>query len=306
LIVLFSGGTGTPKLLQGLIELVPQEEISVVVNTAEDCWLPHGYFSPDVDTVLYTLSGLIDDEVWHGIKGDTFFTHRQLLALGHDEVLNIGDRDRATHIYRGALMRRGLRLSETIEILRKTLGVRGRVYPMSDDPVETVISTPEKDMGLHEFWVEKKGSPTVTGITIRDAEKATPTPGVVDAILSADGIIIGPSNPVSSILPIISIPPIRKALKARKNRVAVSPVIGRKPVSGPADKFMKALGFEPTSRGTAELYEGLVDHFVVDIRDEELYLEETEVYRTDTIMNNLEKKRALAEFLLGILNISYH
>lgn len=304
MITILSGGTGTPKLIQGLTELLPQEEISVVVNTAEDCWLPHGYFSPDVDTVLYTLAGIIDDAVWHGIKGDTFTTHSRLLALGHKEVLKIGDNDRATHIHRGYLMRQGLKLSEVTEILRKKLGITSRVYPMSDDPVETTITTPEKDMSLHEFWVEKKGNPQVTAVKLKSVEKAKPCPGALEAIKSADGIIIGPSNPVTSILPIISIPSLRRVLKNRENRLAVSPIIGGKPVSGPADKFMRSLGIEPTSRGVARLYNGLTDFFIIDTADKEFHAEDMKILKTDTVMNSPEKKKALAEFVLRILNIS--
>jgi LPPG:FO 2-phospho-L-lactate transferase len=304
MIVVLSGGTGTPKLLQGLVEVMPSEDICVVVNTAEDCWLPHGYFSPDVDTVLYTLAGIIDDEVWHGIKGDTFTTHRSLNALGCKEVLRIGDQDRATHIYRGAMMRSGMRLSEAVDVLRRSLGVESMVYPMSDDPVKTVIHTPEGGMGLHEFLVERKAMPRVSGITIEGADSARPCPGLLDAVASADGIIIGPSNPVSSILPIISIPALREALRSRGNRLAVSPIIGTRPVSGPADKFMRALGRQSTSKGVAELYSGLIDYFVVDVRDNDLDIEGARVIRADTVMSSLDKKRGLAEFVLGILNIS--
>lgn len=304
MIVLLSGGTGTPKLLQGLLRILPAEDICVIVNTAEDSWLPHGYFSPDVDTVLYTFAGIIDDEVWHGIKDDSFYTHKSLLELGYDEILKIGDRDRATHIYRGILMRQGHSLSRAIEELRLALGVKGRVYPMSDDPVKTVISTPEKDMDLHEFWVENKGSPEITGIKIEGALKARPCLKALEAIESADGIIIGPSNPVSSILPIISIPGIKRALRSRNNRIAVSPIIGNKPVSGPADKFMRALGVEPTPRGVAELYEGLIDYIVIDSDDEKFEIDGVKILKTDILMNSSRRKKALAEFVLRALNIS--
>jgi LPPG:FO 2-phospho-L-lactate transferase len=304
MIVLLSGGTGTPKLLQGLIESIPPDEISVVVNTGEDFWLPHGYFSPDIDTVLYTLSGVIDDDAWHGIKGDSYTTHSRLLELGHDEVLKIGDKDRAIHIYRGRLMRQGLKLSEVTERLRMTLRIKSRVYPMSDDPVKTVIITPDKDMSLHEFWVENKGSPQVTGINLRGIKEARPCSGALKAIKSAEGIVIGPSNPVSSILPIISIPELRKALVSKKNRVAISPIVGNRPVSGPADKFMRALGMHPSARGVAELYKGLIDFYVIDAADKKFEIEGLKVLKTGIIMDSLEKKKALARYILGILNIS--
>jgi LPPG:FO 2-phospho-L-lactate transferase len=304
MIVLLSGGTGTPKLLQGLMRLLPQEEISVVVNTAEDTWLPHGYFSPDMDTVLYTLAGIIDDEAWHGIKGDTYHTHHRLLSLGYPEALRIGDLDRATHIYRGVLMNQGCSLSEATESLRRAFGVKGRVYPMSDDPVETVIETPDKKMSFQEFWVEKKGAPGVTGVSFRGVEKARGCPGALKAIRRARGVIIGPSNPVSSILPIVSIPDIRRELRARRNRIAISPIIRGRPVSGPADKFMRALGMEPCSRAVAELYREFLDFLVVDAREKDFSVKGVKLYRTNTLMKSLQDKISLAEFTLRVLNIS--
>lgn len=305
MIVVFSGGTGTPKLLQGLLKLLPQEEISVVVNTAEDAWLPHGYFSPDVDTVLYTLAGIIDDEVWHGIRGDVYSTHEALLDLGYNEILRIGDRDRATHIYRGVLMNRGRSLSEATECLRRALGVKSRVYPMSDDPVETVIKTPEGEMSFQEFWVARKGAPEVTGVVFRGVEKARGCPGALEAIRKAEGVIIGPSNPVSSILPMVSIPDIRRELKARRNRVAISPIIRGRPVSGPADKFMRALGMEPCSEAVAELYLEFLDFFVADAGEKDFSVKGVKLYRTNTLMRSLRDKVFLAEFTLRILNISF-
>lgn len=301
MIVVLSGGTGTPKLLQGLMEVVPHEEMNVVVNTAEDAWLPHGYFSPDVDTVLYTFSGLIDEEKWHGIKEDTYITHERLRELGYKESLMIGDMDRATHVYRGELMKRGKTLSEAIALLGKRLGVKGKVFPMSDDPVETIIRTQEGDMGFHEFWVEHRGTPVVRGVYFKGIEKARGCREALRAIEKAEGVVIGPSNPVSSILPIISIRDLRGKLSSKKNRVAISPIIGGKPVSGPADKFLQGLGYESTSSSVANLYKGLIDDFIIDYADT-AKIKGARLHKTMTLMKSLQDKTRLAEFTLKVLN----
>ncbi|MDP6612827.1 MAG: 2-phospho-L-lactate transferase [Candidatus Hydrothermarchaeota archaeon] len=302
MIVVLSGGTGTPKLLQGLMEVIPQEEIRVIINTAEDHWLPHGYFSPDVDTVLYTLSGLIDDKIWHGINGDTYHTHERLLKLGYREPLMIGDLDRATHIHRGELMRGGKTLSEVIALQVEKMGVKSRVFPMSDDAVETVILTPKGKLSFHEFWVDNLGTPEVNGVFFRGIEKARGCRGALRAIDEADGVIIGPSNPVSSILPIISIKDIRDRLASRRKRVAISPIIGRKPVSGPADKFLQGMGYESSSSSVAAMYQGLVNHFIIDNEDKTL-IQGVRVHKAGTLMRSLEDKKRLAEFILKVLDL---
>ena len=218
MITVLSGGTGTPKLLQGLKEIVQNNELTVIVNTAEDKWLSHGYFSPDVDTVLYTLAGIVDDSCWHGIKGDTFKTHEALNKLGDNEKLKIGDSDRATHIQRGSLMKSGLCLSDVIDIQRKALGITAKVVPMTDDRVETVVKTPEKNMEFHEFWVYNKGEPTVIDVDYKGISEASPSKGAVKAIKEAEKIIIGPSNPITSILPILSLKGITKEIKKKMHR----------------------------------------------------------------------------------------
>ncbi len=185
MIAVLSGGTGTPKLLQGLKEVIQKEDqIAVIANTAEDRWLPHGYFSPDVDTVLYTFANLIDDKLWHGIKGDSFYTHEALLNIGYDEFLKIGDRDRAIHIARGELLK-SMKLCRAIDVQRQALGVNARVIPMSDDAIETIIKTPRGAMRFHEFWVKNKGKPRVLDVYYRGIEKAHACEKAVRAIEKA-------------------------------------------------------------------------------------------------------------------------
>lgn len=302
MLAILSGGTGTPKLLQGLKEVVSQEELAVIVNTAEDSWLAHGYFSPDVDTVLYTLCGLIDDETWHGIKGDTYYTHDRLIALGYDEVLKIGDMDRATHIQRAAMLRSGKSLTEAITIQARTLGVGAKVYPMSDDPVSTVVATDEGEMGLHDFLITKKSRPFVKDVYLKGLRKAKAGREAVAAINKADGVVIGPSNPISSIMPIVSLPEMRRTLVKKRSRcVAVSPLIGGKAFSGPAELFMKAKGLEVNSKGLIGLYKDYISTLVVHENDDAFATPGVKCVKTNTIMNNLSDKKRLALLILDLL-----
>ncbi len=302
MITLLSGGTGTPKLLQGLMEIIDQSEISVVVNTAEDSWLPHGYFSPDIDTVLYTLCGIVDDALWHGIKGDSHQTHDRLLELGYDEILKIGDRDRAMHIQRGALMRSGKKLCEAVELQGQALGVNAKVYPMCDDSVQTVIVTEEGEMGLHEFLIARRGKPRVIDVRLEGIKNAKACEKAVRAIEKADGLIIGPSNPVSSILPIISLNEIRGAMKKRwPSCIAVSPIAGGKPFSGPTSVFMLAKGMEVSSKGLASLYADLASRIIVDEDDEAFEVKGVERIEGKIKMTSIEDKKKLAKLALKSL-----
>ncbi len=304
MITLLSGGTGTPKLLQGLKEVIDQPEISVVVNTAEDSWLPHGYFSPDIDTVLYTLCGIVDDKAWHGIKGDSFHTHDRLLELGHDEVLRIGDRDRAMHIQRGAMLRSGKKLCDAVEHQRRALGVEAKVYPMSDDSVRTVIATDEGEMGLHEFLIARRSKPKVLGVRLDGIRKARGCEKAVRAIGEADGVIIGPSNPVSSILPIISLKEIRGALREKKSScVAISPIAGGKPFSGPTSLFMRAKGMEVSSRGVASLYADFISAMIVDENEDSFEIKGVERIEGNINMNSIADKKRLARLALMYLDL---
>lgn len=295
MIAVLSGGTGTPKLLQGLCEVVSPDDITVIVNTAEDLWLPHGYFSPDIDTVLYTLSGQINEETWYGIKGDTFEMHSALRKAGK-EILRIGDRDRETHIRRGELLRGGKSLTEAIDIQRKELGIRAKVLPMSNDNVQTVIVTSHGELNLHEYLIEHRDA-DVEDIHFKGIENARASSDTVNAIKQADRVIIGPSNPVSSILPIISL----DGIEIDKDKcIAISPIVGGKPVSGPADKFMQAKGYSPDSKGITAIYKGLIRTLVVDHQESDFELEDVKIIKTNTIMRTMADKRALAEVVLEI------
>ena len=298
MITFLSGGTGTPKLLRGVRYLLPDQEIAVVVNTAEDLWISGNHLSPDLDTVMYLFAGLADTATWWGIAGDTFATHDALVAWGGGEDLKIGDRDRAVHILRGEMLRKGMRLTEATALLASRLGVGAALLPMADTPVATMVDT--ADLGLihfQDYWVKYRGRPQVKELVRRFAEPPKATPEVIRAIGRSEGVVIGPSNPVTSIAPILECDGIPGAL-AGKFVVAVSPFIGDRPVSGPAAELMRAWGREPTSQGTADLYGDTVDVFVQDIRDP---VKVAGAVRLDTLMRDRPASEALAAGVLKLV-----
>jgi len=309
--IILSGGTGTPKLISGLKQI--DEDFSVIVNTGEDCWISGNLISPDIDSVIYTLAGIIDTERWWGIKDDTFVTHEKLGIMADNtnvkgEWMQIGDKDRATHIFRSNLIREGKNKTETTLILTKSFRIKERVLPMCNEDVNTIVKTKEGEMHFQEFWVYRRGEPIVEDIYFRDIEKATIS-NEVDLILKNDDtVIIGPSNPISSILPILSVADLRERLKT-KYVIAISPIIGDRPVSGPAASFMQAKGLEVSSSGVAEFYKDILDVFIVDYRDKmtidkneiKKKIDSIDLYFTDTLMNNNERCKNLAKFVKNLV-----
>ena len=266
---MLSGGTGTPKLLQGLSQLLKPEELSIIVNTGEDVEISGMHVSPDLDTVVYTLAGIVNEETWYGIRDDTFFCHEALKRLGHVELLHIGDRDRATKLYRTLMLKRGKPLSVVTTELCGQFGVRANVMPMSDERVQTLINTEAGVMTFHEFWVARKAADRVLSVSFEGAEDAKPAPGVLEAIEASDVVLIGPSNPVTSIGPILAVEGIRKALSRNWEKVvAVSPIVGNAPISGPAGVLMRGLGYEVSPVGVARMYRGVVGTLVLNNTDE--------------------------------------
>ncbi len=296
--LVLSGGTGTPKLLMGLKELLRPEELSVVVNTAEDLWISGNYITPDVDSVLYTLADIIDEKRMWGIKGDKTLTHDFLIAMGIEEKLQVGDKDRAVHIFRSELLRRGVKLSHASQALAESLGVKQRVVPMTDDIVSTVVSTPEGVMHFQEFWVGRQGLPEVLSLFFAGLEAALPCQAFLDLLEKEDTIIIGPSNPATSIGPILALQGVRERLRD-KNVVAISPFIRNKPVSGPAAKFMTALGIPPSDEGVRSML-GKVDLFVVDKKS----IYQGECHRMSTLMRTRRECCKVAKELLELISCS--
>jgi len=301
--IIFSGGTGTPKLLDGLRHIVPEDELTVVVNTAEDIWVSGNLITPDIDTILYLLSGRIDRGKWWGVKDDTFQTHRAMKELGHDEGMMIGDLDRATHIMRSDLLRQGMSLSGSIQELLSVYGIDVNVLPMSDDPVRTMVGTPSGNIHFQDFWVKQHGEPEVLAVEQEGIEDASICPLVLEALEEDDEVLIGPSNPITSIGPIISLPGMSRILR-KKKVVAVSPIIGDEAVSGPAGKLMSARGFEVSSRGIAECYGEFLDVLVLDDRDtvspEQFQNVGVDVVFTNTLMRSLDISKDLSEVIMSI------
>jgi LPPG:FO 2-phospho-L-lactate transferase len=297
MITVLSGGTGTPKLLQGIIRLVDPVDITVVVNTLENSYFSGVYVAADLDTVMYTLAGIINEETWYGIKGDTFITHETLKDIGCGELLKIGDQDRAIKIQKTLLLEENS-LSRAVDIQRRKLGVKSRIIPMSDQESHVDIITDQGNLEFHEFLIERRAEPEVLNLKYNAVEAA---PGLIESIEESDMVIIGPSNPITSVGPILSPDGVRDALK-NSYVVAVSPIIGDKPVSGPAGKFMQALGHEVSSAGVAAMYQDFLDRFFIDLEDgaqgkiEKLI---SEVVVTNTNMNNIEDKMMLARSILG-------
>jgi LPPG:FO 2-phospho-L-lactate transferase len=300
MITFLSGGTGTPKLLRGMQKVMDRHEISVIVNTAEDIWISGNHISPDIDTVMYLFSGMLNTDTWWGIRSDTFTTHDEIMRLGIDEFIGIGDQDRAVHIARGEMLRNGMRLTNITKILCERYGVRENVLPMTDTEVTTQVQT---DLGLihfQEYWVRAKGRIEIQKVVRSFNEPPVATQEVIEAIEASDAIVIGPSNPITSILPILSCEGLREALRD-KVVLAVSPFIGNAPVSGPAAALMQASGYEPNSIGTFNCYAGLTDVFVQDIRDP---VEVSHSERFDTLMVDEEKSVALAQEVLRLIKAS--
>ena len=307
MLTVLSGGTGTPKLLQGLMQVVKHEELSIIVNTAEDVEISGLHVSPDLDTVMYTLAGVVNEDTWYGIHGDTFERHEELRLQGKPELLRIGDRDREVKRYRTDLLKQGKTLSEATRELCMRFGVRVRVMPMSDDYVRTRIGTEAGPLSFHEFWVARRARDHVTDVKFEGIEFARPAPGVLDTIRESDAVIIGPSNPVTSIGPIVAIKEIREELvQIREKVLAVSPIVGGAPVSGPAGALMKGLGYEVSPLGVARIYEDFVGTLVIDRRDAGLVTDieklGIKVALEDIVIPDLSVRAKLAKKVLEIIS----
>ena len=264
MIVALTGGTGGAKLVEGLAAVVDPSELILVCNTGDDCVFHGLHISPDIDTIAYTLAGLSDTEKGWGVKGDTFVVLEQLRRLGNDVWFNLGDKDLATHITRTRLLDEGRKLSEVTEQLRRRIGIPAQILPMSDERVETRVETPDGEISFQEFFVKEHWAPDVLGVRFVGAEQSHPAPGVLDAIERADAIIVCPSNPITSIGPILAVPGIRAALQdSRARMVGVSPIIGSTAISGPAHKLMAAAGWEVSPLGVARGYGDFLDALLI-------------------------------------------
>ncbi len=305
MITALAGGVGASKFLDGLTRVMPPEEISIIVNTGDDIEMFGLYIAPDLDIVTYTLAGVVNGETGWGLAGDTFTCLEQLLGYTETERwFNLGDRDMATHIFRAQRMRQGCSLSEIADRVRNALGVKSRILPMTDTHTPTTILTVEGEMHFQEYLVKRRAQPKVTGIRFENIESAKPAPGVAEAILRSEAIIICPSNPLISIGPILAVPGIRDLLKqTRATVVAISPVVGGASLKGPTDRMLADLGMQVSAAQVARLYSDVADVFILDIQDEparpEVEKLGLKVRVTNTVMSGVEEKVALAKATLG-------
>lgn len=255
-------------MLRGLASQVPGERLTVVVNTGDDDVFHGLAVSPDIDTILYTLSGLADTKRGWGIQGDTFSSLEMLARYGRPTWFQLGDRDLATHLFRSERLRAGEPLSAVTEAQRRALGVRARVLPMTDEAVRTVVETSAGRRSFQEYLVRDRARETVRSIRYVGARASRPARGVLSAIETANVVVIAPSNPFVSIGPILAVPGIRQALRSTDARViAVSPLIGGRTVKGPADRMMRAFGYPPRPPGLARIYADFLDGMVIDTAD---------------------------------------
>jgi LPPG:FO 2-phospho-L-lactate transferase len=297
MITFLSGGTGTPKLLRGMQKAMDRHEIAVIVNTAEDLWISGNHISPDIDTVMYLFAGILNTDTWWGVRNDTFTTHDETTRLGIDEFIAVGDKDRAVHIARGEMMRNGMRLTNATKILCERFGVRETVLPMTDTEVTTQVKTDLGMIHFQEYWVRAKGKIEIQGVVRSFNEPPVATEEVLSTIEASDAVVIGPSNPITSISPILACDGLKPALKD-KFVIAVSPFIGHAPVSGPAGALMEAAGYEPSAIGTFNCYGGIPDVFVQDIRDD---VAVSHSVRFDTLMTDEDKSIAFARDILSLI-----
>jgi LPPG:FO 2-phospho-L-lactate transferase len=293
--VVLAGGTGGAKLAAGMQELLGAG-LSVVANTADDIEIAGVDVSPDPDLVTYWLSGEIDEERGWGIKGDTFTVFARLVQLGMPDWFRLSDRDLATCLYRRVFVDEGGTRTAAQAQIARALGVAAAVLPMSEQPVRSRVRTAEGWRGLQQYLVAEHANAVVEEVQIEGISEAAPTPEVLEAISSADAIVIGPSNPVISIGPIISMPAVREAIAdARAPVVAVSPYVAGQVVKGPTDTFMRAVGRPSSAAGVASLYESLIDGLICDPEDPDPPPEGVPVLSCPTLMEGQAGRRALAE-----------
>jgi LPPG:FO 2-phospho-L-lactate transferase len=270
-ITALAGGVGAAKFLAGLVQVIPQEDLTVIVNTGDDFEWMGLRVCPDLDTITYTLAGIANRATGWGLEGDTFAALDRLRELGCDPWFRIGDRDLATHVYRTARRREGKTPAEVTRELQLRNGIRARILPMTDSEVPTKIQTEEGLLEFQDYFVRRRCEPRVKGIVFEGAGNAVPAPGVLEAIASAEAVVVCPSNPLISIGPILSVPGIRAALSAGAGTVAaISPIVAGRAIKGPTATMFAQLGLEVSAAGVASLYRDFLDCLVVDETDLDL------------------------------------
>ena len=304
MIVALSGGTGGAKFVAGLAAVVPARDLTVIVNTGDDLTWWGLHVSPDLDSTTYALAGTLSRERGWGVEGDTFQCLEAMRLIGAPAWFQLGDRDLATHLCRTELLSRNKTLSEATAAIALGLGVETRVFPMSDDRVETRVITADGELGFQEYFVRERYQIAARGVRFEGAERARPAAGVLEAIVQAEAIVIAPSNPITSIGPILAVPGIREAVRQTKAPVvAISPIIGGAAVSGPAGELMQTQSLPVSIAGIARCYADFLDLLIADERDSAFGtpVEGIAVRYASTVMKSEADQTALARSVLGFL-----
>lgn len=302
-ILALAGGVGGTKLAHGLAQILPPENLTVIVNTGDDFEHYGLYISPDLDTVCYTLAGLANPETGWGRMDESWQAVENARRLGGPDWFNLGDRDLGTHLERTRRLKAGQTLSQITRDFCTAWGVRQTVLPMSDQPVRTMVDTVEQgELAFQEYFVRERCEPRVKGFRFDGIDIAEAAPGALEALAAADAVVICPSNPWVSIDPILQVLNLRSTVHRPRPVVAVSPIIGGQTVKGPAAKMYAELGIRPSALAVAEHYRGLLSGFVLDNVDAELAGQiDLPTLTTDTLMNLLTKRAKLAGDVLNFI-----
>jgi LPPG:FO 2-phospho-L-lactate transferase len=304
MITVLTGGTGGAKFVDGLRQVVAAEELTIVVNTGDDLMWWGLYVSPDIDSIMYVLAGLLSKERGWGVKGDTFYCLNAMGQLGQPIWFHAGDRDLAVHILRSKMLAEGKTLGEVTAEIAEKLGVKAKILPMTNSRVGTRVGTPVGELTFEEYFVQRWYQDPVESVRFAGSADAEPAPGVIEAIRSAEIVLLAPSNPVTSIGPILAVPGVRDALQSTRARVAaVSPIVAGAAVAGPAGALMASQGLQVSIAGVAEAYHDFLDLLVVDVKDAQAAQELQKatgmnVHCAKTVMRSGDDKAALATSVL--------
>ena len=301
MITVLAGGSGSVKLVRGLASQT--KDLTVISNVADNIWLYGLYICPDIDTVIYGLADLLDKKQGWGIRNDSFKCLRQMDMLGEKLWFKIGDRDLATHLLRTGMLKDGKKLSEITEWMRRRYGIEAKVVPASDNPMETKIVTDKGNLHIQEFWVKNRAQPNVLNIVYDGADTSSANPKAIDALRRSKIVVIAPGNPITSIGPILAVKGMRKEIiDQRRKIIAVSPIIGKEAISGPAAKYMRAMSIQNSPLGVARYYSDFIEKFAISASDHQLSTEirklDIQPCETDIIMRNDHDESRLALYLL--------
>lgn len=303
MITVLAGGTGSIKIIRGLNSI--SSKISIIANVGDNFWFQGLYICPDIDTTIYGLAGILDKKRGWGIKTDSFNFIKNMKKLNEESWFKIGDKDLTTHIIRTKLLNDGLSLSQTTSYICKKYQLTNEVIPATDTPIETRIVTNKGDLNIQDFWVKYKGKPMVNDVYYNNIENVKPNENVISSLRSSKSIIIAPGNPISSIGPIISIKSIHDELiTQRKKVIAISPIIGRKPISGPAGKYLQSKKIEISPLGIAQFYSKFSSKLVIHNSDhifvDSIMNNNVRAYTTNIIMRNRKEEVNLAKFISNL------